>query len=350
MLSQWCPCRCKPTDKDLYPQPDRRSTPGVSRRHNHRKKQAVAYSPDGKCGPANNNQVCDPKSTVYQGTCCSSYGWCGTGDAYCGTGCLSGCTTTSPASTAVELPVASSTAPRSDGRCGKDFGGATCDPKGAYGGCCSSYGYCGSTPDQYATISAIYKHIKQRSNPCSCLPANGCQNGCTTPASATTAPAKQTSEPVIAPPTSTPVAGPTGVPTTDGTCGAGNGDTVCTGWPQGSCCSMYGFCGSTASHCGAGCQSGPCAGPPAVPAPGPSPAPAAPNPGSFKIVGQAGVPAMHAGLMPNGRVIFLDKLENYTQIKLADGYYAYSAEYDPATNKAVGLAYKVAYANTWKIE
>ena len=36
---------------------------------------------------------------------------------------------------------ASSTAPRSDGRCGKDFGGATCDPAGAYGGCCSEYGY-----------------------------------------------------------------------------------------------------------------------------------------------------------------------------------------------------------------
>ncbi|MCJ1308202.1 hypothetical protein MMC25_001855 [Agyrium rufum] len=49
---------------------------------------------------------------------------------------------------------------------------------------------------------------------------------------------------------------------------------------------------------------------------------------------------MHAGLMPNGRVIFLDKLENYTQIKLSNGYYAYSAEYDPATNKAVGLSYK----------
>ena len=50
---------------------------------------------------------------------------------------------------------------------------------------------------------------------------------------------------------------------------------------------------------------------------------------------------MHAGLMPNGRVIFLDKVENYTQIKLPDGQYAYSAEYDPATNKAVGLQYYV---------
>jgi hypothetical protein len=49
---------------------------------------------------------------------------------------------------------------------------------------------------------------------------------------------------------------------------------------------------------------------------------------------------MHAGLMPNGRVIFLDKVENYTQIKLPDGYYSYSAEYDPATNTAVGLSYK----------
>ena len=50
---------------------------------------------------------------------------------------------------------------------------------------------------------------------------------------------------------------------------------------------------------------------------------------------------MHAGLMQNGRVIFLDKVENYTQIKLANGQYAYSAEYDPATNKVVGLPYKV---------
>lgn len=50
---------------------------------------------------------------------------------------------------------------------------------------------------------------------------------------------------------------------------------------------------------------------------------------------------MHAGLLPNGRVVFLDKVENYTQIKLGNGQYAYSAEYDPATNQFVGLSYKV---------
>lgn len=54
---------------------------------------------------------------------------------------------------------------------------------------------------------------------------------------------------------------------------------------------------------------------------------------------------MHAGLLPNGKVVFLDKVENYTQIKLSNGQYAYSAEYNPTTNKAVGLAYKVSTLN-----
>jgi hypothetical protein len=102
---------------------------------------------------------------------------------------------------------------------------------------------------------------------------------------------------------------------------------------------MYGFCGSTSAHCGAGCQSGNCLSAPVVPAPGPSPAPAAPNGGYFNIVGQSGVPAMHAGLMENGRVFFLDKLENYTQLRTADGYYAMSSEYDPETNTVVPLKY-----------
>ncbi|KAH0548248.1 hypothetical protein GP486_008044 [Trichoglossum hirsutum] len=49
---------------------------------------------------------------------------------------------------------------------------------------------------------------------------------------------------------------------------------------------------------------------------------------------------MHAGLLPNGRVFFLDKIENYTQLKLPSGYYAYSSEYDPTTNEVVPLEYK----------
>jgi hypothetical protein len=49
---------------------------------------------------------------------------------------------------------------------------------------------------------------------------------------------------------------------------------------------------------------------------------------------------MHAGLMQNGRVAFLDKVENYTELKLANGQYAYASEYDPVTQKVVPLAYK----------
>jgi Chitin recognition protein len=41
---------------------------------------------------------------------------------------------------------------------------------------------------------------------------------------------------------------------TDGTCGGTTGYT-CVGSPFGNCCSSAGWCGSTAAHCGPGCQS-----------------------------------------------------------------------------------------------
>jgi hypothetical protein len=60
----------------------------------------------------------------------------------------------------------------------------------------------------------------------------------------------------------------------------------------------------------------------------------------FQVVGQSGVPAMAAALMPNGNVVFIDKVENYTQLVLDNGQYAYSAEYNLTTNTAHSLAYK----------
>ncbi|RDL31534.1 DUF1929-domain-containing protein [Venustampulla echinocandica] len=223
----------------------------------------------------------------------------------------------------IQLRDGPSTAPRSDGRCGSNFGGASCDPAGPYGGCCSQYGYCGSTPNH-------------------CSLSNGCQNGCSKVGNSGAPPSSTTSgEPVIGPVTTTMAPGATATAkvTTDGTCGSSNGNTVCGDWPNGNCCSMYGFCGNTSAHCGAGCQSGNCVGAPEVPVLGPRAAPAAPNGGSFAIVGQSGVPAMHAALMPNGRVVFLDKLENYTQLRTPNGFYAMSSEYDPETNAVVPLSY-----------
>lgn len=43
----------------------------------------------------------------------------------------------------------------------------------------------------------------------------------------------------------------------------------------------------------------------------------------------SGIPAMHATAMLNGKVVFLDKVENYTQLRLPNGQLAYSSIYDP---------------------
>ncbi|OJD11254.1 hypothetical protein ACJ73_09578 [Blastomyces percursus] len=128
--------------------------------------------------------------------------------------------------------------------------------------------------------------------------------------------------------------------TIDGLCGPDNGDTICGDWPTGSCCSPYGFCGNTSSHCGPGCQSGACETENLFELLSPGTYQPGTVHGTFKVVGQSGVPAMSAALLANGRVVFVDKVENYTQLVLDNGHYAYSSEYDPLTNKVVPLSYK----------
>lgn len=87
--------------------------------------------------------------------------------------------------------------------------------------------YCGSTPDH-------------------CLVSAGCQNGCAG-GTITGNPTVTSAEPVIGGATMAPGTG--GAATTDGTCGGANGNTVCGNWPNGPCCSLYGFCGNTNGHC-----------------------------------------------------------------------------------------------------
>ena len=48
-----------------------------------------------------------------------------------------------------------------------------------------------------------------------------------------------------------------GAETTDGTCGPTFEDFTCGSWPEGSCRSSAGFCGSTEPFCGSGCISDP---------------------------------------------------------------------------------------------
>ncbi len=85
-------------------------------------------STSGTCGGGNvGNGIC-PGGTL----CCSSYGWCGTGSAYCG----NPVPVQAPVSTLVPAPVSA------PGTCGGgNIGNAIC-PGGTL--CCSKYGWCGS--------------------------------------------------------------------------------------------------------------------------------------------------------------------------------------------------------------
>lgn len=56
-------------------------------------------------------------------------------------------------------------------------------------------------------------------------------------------------------------------------------------------------------------------------------------PGKFELAGRSGVPPMHAALLPNGNVMFLDKVENYTEMFIKQKNF-YSSIYEP--NPRVG--------------
>lgn len=123
-----------------------------------------------------------------------------------------GATTTSVATTATSTATTSSPTATSnvstDGTCGTAAGDMTCAGS-AFGNCCSSSGHCGSDSAYCGT---------------GCQTAFGvCDEG-----------------------------GGTASP--DGTCGGDNAYT-CAGSQFGSCCSQWGYCGSSSDNCGTGCQS-----------------------------------------------------------------------------------------------
>jgi hypothetical protein len=125
-------------------------------------------SKDGRCGGAK-GQTClgSELTTVHQallepaadftplsgafGDCCSQYDYCGSSNAYCGTGCnpsFGTCNTTPSSSRSVVPTSARSSAPSpsatqkvsKNARCGPQFGGQTC-LSSQWGDCCSQYSY-----------------------------------------------------------------------------------------------------------------------------------------------------------------------------------------------------------------
>ncbi|KAL8398502.1 hypothetical protein RB596_005872 [Gaeumannomyces avenae] len=150
------------------------------------------------------------------GNCCSPYGYCGRTAAFCGAGC-------DPKFGTCDDAGAGDAKVSNDGTCGgltrsgSTASGSTCKGS-AFGRCCSEYGFCG---DSDAFCGA------------------GCQAGfgsCNSSAAGSG-------------PGTTDVKA-----TRDGSCGKGNGGTTCAGAGFGSCCSAYGYCGSTSLHCGQGCD------------------------------------------------------------------------------------------------
>ncbi|GAB7340085.1 hypothetical protein MBLNU457_6576t2 [Dothideomycetes sp. NU457] len=152
---------------------------------------------DGRCGCAWEGATCNPSGPF--GGCCSTDGHC---------------TDCNEKKTRRQLNYCASTGPRMDARCGCDWEGATCDPSGPFGGCCSTDGWC--------------------------TPCNTKRQGNSTTAHASAA----------IPSVSFSV---------NGRCGNINNDALCGNSTAGACCSVFGYCGDSAAHCGAGCQSGPCA-------------------------------------------------------------------------------------------
>jgi hypothetical protein len=175
--------------------------------------------------------------------CCSFANWCGLSDSYCGSGCQSGpcagndlgCGDGVCNSSETCLTCPSDCCPFPPYRCSSEF---TCEQNGHVGMCCSSGDWCGTSADHCGS---------------------GCKNG-----------------PCCSDPTNC-----TGVEFGAGVCGNGlcEGSESClncasdcciepfrcsalvtceqNGYP-GLCCSANAWCGDSAEHCGAGCQSGPC--------------------------------------------------------------------------------------------
>ncbi|RKP36931.1 hypothetical protein BJ085DRAFT_37345 [Dimargaris cristalligena] len=186
---------------------------------------------------------CSASAPCAAGQCCSQYGYCGTTADFCGTGCQGGACTTNPGLCSTTSPCAAGLCCSKWGYCGAgaDFCGAGCQNGPCEGNqtnqcgsnkpcadnlCCSQYGYCGNTAEFCGA---------------------GCQNGPCEGKPSTTA----------APTSTTTTAGP--LPTLpNGACDATH---TCAG---DLCCSQYGYCGSTAEFCGAGCQNGPCEGKPST--------------------------------------------------------------------------------------
>ncbi|KAL5866620.1 hypothetical protein ACKVWC_010513 [Pyricularia oryzae] len=152
---------------------------------------ALKASPDATCG-GNTGNTCAGSGF---GNCCSPSGWCGSTDEYCGAGCQ-----------------------KFFGSCGMSSG-----PSSSSAATVKSASPTSSASSSTSSSPSTAKKV----NPSPLAPFN---NGT---ASSSAAPANQSPVLKVSP---------------DATCGGNTGNT-CQGSAFGNCCSVNGWCGSTAAYC-----------------------------------------------------------------------------------------------------
>lgn len=146
-----------------------------------------------KCGLQNGGKQCP------DGLCCSVHGWCGNSVAHCSVDCQK------------EFGVCTDLNNKKSDRCGLPFGSQSCRTPG---NCCSPFGWCGGT-ENFCKQSQETFDYQEYANP--------------------------------------------GEPNTRGRlaltggykCGLQNGGQRC---PDGLCCSVHGWCGTSPAHCSLDCQ------------------------------------------------------------------------------------------------
>ncbi|CAG8545724.1 461_t:CDS:2 [Ambispora leptoticha] len=203
------------------------------------------------CGTQNPNGKCNASA----GECCSKWGYCGVGDAWCGAGCqpnygLCSSTTSSTTSTSSRTSNVEADMERNVLQINVAHNGVGVE----------QHQVNMMIHVMYALMYYIYRYLIVVRNLDYC--AAGCQSGfgncnsasttttSTTTTSTTTSSSSTTSKSTT---TSSTTTTSSSYPTsTNDQCGKDH-NTQC---PSGNCCSQWGWCGTTSDYCGSGCQSG----------------------------------------------------------------------------------------------
>ncbi|KAI9159326.1 hypothetical protein H9P43_008666 [Blastocladiella emersonii ATCC 22665] len=227
-----------------------------------------ALAQSTQCVLASSTQQCSALNVCPGGQCCSQYGWCGTTTAHCATGCLSQCDRVAIPNLAT-CSVTPTTVPVPAGSCVLPAGSTQCSATRLCPGgqCCSPYGWCGTTVDHCGTgcLGQCDKKAVTGLPTCGAASSSSASSS-TAPATTSTSTRSATVSSTVSATTTTIVsttttttttAAPTSTFTLGSRCIMPVGSKQCSALqlcPSGQCCSLAGWCGTTADYCGNGCQ------------------------------------------------------------------------------------------------